>query len=470
MSRARPTEPGATFLRGLRRGLTLWYSAVLVATLLVAGLVLYLGLRDQLMRPVAEQLSASADFTAHRWQQSPAEACVPPAFGRSGYPHASPGTPPPPPRLPGRPPIYIACMDRQGSILGSMSFPGSETDPLPQAFLNPSLLGDALVNGRASDVVDGGEEAGPIYRVAITVPNPTSGGVLGVVQVGRSIAQQMSALRLLRDLLLALGVLAVLIATIGGVLLANRALAPAQLALARQQTFISDASHELRTPLTLIRANAEVLLRHRDRPDPGDAGLVLDIVAETEHMERLTTNLLTLARLDAGQFHLEREPIDLREVAESVAHRLAPLAREKDVVVREHYGTETRLLGDRQAVEQAALILLENAIKYTPPGGTVTLRTSASDGLVNLVVEDTGIGISAEHLSRLGDRFYRVDPARSRDAGGAGLGLAIAFGIAAAHGGTVQISSTPKQGTRATLRLPTWKASAAGGPWGARTA
>ncbi|MDI6771547.1 MAG: histidine kinase dimerization/phospho-acceptor domain-containing protein [bacterium] len=185
-------------------------------------------------------------------------------------------------------------------------------------------------------------------------------------------------------------------------LLANRALAPAQLALARQQSFISDASHELRTPLTLIRANAEVLLRHRDRPNPGDAGLVLDIVAETEHMDRLTTNLLTLARLDAGQFHLEREPIDLREVAESVARRLAPLARQKDVAVHEDYGTETRLLGDRQALEQAALILLENAIKFTPPGGTVTLRTSASDGLVNLVVEDTGVGISAEHLSRLG--------------------------------------------------------------------
>lgn len=466
----RVPEPGAAFLRGLRRGLTAWYSAVLVATLVVSGLVLYLGLRDQLMRPIAEQLSASADFTAHRWQQSPAEACAPPAFGRSGYPRASPGSPPPPPRLPGRPPIYIACMDRQGSILGSMSFPGSETDPLPQAFLSPSLLKDALVNGRASDVVDGGEEAGPIYRVAITVPNPKADGVLGVVQVGRSIAQQMSALRLLRDLLLALGVLAVVIATIGGLFLANRALAPAQLALARQQAFIADASHELRTPLTLIRANAEVLLRHRDRPDPGDAGLVEDIVAETEHMERLTTNLLTLARIDTGQLHLEREPIDLREVAESAARRLAPLAREKDVAVREDYGTGTRLLGDRQALEQAALILLENAIKYTPPGGTVTLRTSASDGLVNLVVEDTGIGIGAEHLSRLGDRFYRVDPARSRDAGGAGLGLAIAFGIAAAHGGTVRITSTPKQGTRATLRLPIWKDSAGGGPRGAQTA
>ncbi len=468
MSRVRETKPGAAFLRGLRRGLTVWYSAVLVATLVISGTVLYLGLRDQLMRPVAEQLGASADFAAHRWQQSPAEACTPPPFSRSGYLRAAPGTPPPPPRLPGRPPIYIACMDPQGRILGSMSFPGSETDPLPQAFLSPSLLADALAKGRVSDVVDGGEDAGPIYRVAIAVPNPNAGGMLGIVQVGRSIAQQTSALRLLRDLLLAIGALAVLIATVGGLLLAKRALAPAQLALARQQTFIADASHELRTPLTLIRANAEVLLRHRDRSDPGDAGLVEDIVAETEHMERLTDNLLTLARIDAGALRLERELIDLSIVAAGIARRLATLAREKGVAIREEYGAGARLLGDRQALEQAVLILLENAIKFTPPGGTVSLRTTAGDGRGNLIVEDTGIGIGAEHLPRLGDRFYRVDPARSRDEGGAGLGLAIAFGIAAAHGGTVQITSTPGQGTRATLRLATWKDSG-GGPRGAGT-
>lgn len=464
MSRMRETQPGAAFLRRLRRGLTVWYSAVLVAALIVTGTVLFLGLRDQLMRPVVEQLNASADFTAYRWQQSPTQACAPPPFGRIGTPRTAPGTPPPPPRLPGRPPIYIACISPQGRILGSVSIPGSETDPLPQAFLSPSLLTAALASGRTSDVVDSGEDAGPIYRVAVAVQHPTSGGVLGVVQVGRSIAQQASALRLLRDLLLIIGALAVVIATLGGLFLANRALVPAQLALARQQTFISDASHELRTPLTLIRANAEVLLRQQDRLEPDDAVLVRDIVAETEHMERLTNDLLTLARLDAGALHLEREPVDLAEVAAGVAHRIAPLAREKSIVVREdpvaERGAGTLILGDRQAMERAVLILLENAIKYTPPGGTVTVRTTAGDGTVSLVVEDTGIGIGAEHLPHLGDRFYRVDPARSRDEGGAGLGLAIAFGIAAAHGGTVQITSTPGKGTRATLRLATWKGSA----------
>jgi signal transduction histidine kinase len=119
----------------------------------------------------------------------------------------------------------------------------------------------------------------------------------------------------------------------------------------------------------------------------------------------------------------------------------------------EDYQAHPRLVGDREGLEQAALILVENAIKYTPSGGTITLHTTATDGHANLIVEDTGVGIPPEHLQHLGERFYRVDPARSRDAGGAGLGLAIAFRIAAAHGGKLQITSAPGRGTRATLTL-----------------
>jgi signal transduction histidine kinase len=258
-------------------------------------------------------------------------------------------------------------------------------------------------------------------------------------------------------LLLVIGAVAVLVATFGGLFLANRALVPARLALARQQAFIGDASHELRTPLTLIRANAEVLLRRRDRVEPEDAVLIEDIVTETEHMDRLTTNLLTLARLDAGRLKLDRRPLELAEVAQIVVRRLAALAQKKGLTVHEHYGTGARVLGDQQALEQAIVIIMENAVKYTQPGGKITIRTMTTGGQANLVIEDTGIGIPAEHVPRLGERFYRVDPTRSRDGGGAGLGLAIAFGIAAAHGGTVQISSGPGQGTRAVLRLAIYR-------------
>ena len=347
----------------------------------------------------------------------------------------------------------MACIDTRGQLVGAA--PGSTVPAasIPDAFLSTSLLADALRNGSASDIVDGGEDVGEIYRLAVAVPDPRTGRLQGIVQVGQPIAPQLDTLRLLRNLLLLIAVLALLGSVAVGLLFAERALEPARLAFARQQAFIADASHQLRTPLTLLRADAEVLLRHRDRLEPDDAELLEDIVAETAHMDRLATNLLTLARLDAGQLHLEHEVIDLSELAADVARRVSTLAGEKGLAVGEDYQARPRLLGDRQAVEQAALILVENAIKYTPPGGSVTLRTTATDGQASFIVEDTGIGIPPEHLRHLGERFYRVDPARSRAAGGAGLGLAIAHRIAAAHGGSLQFSSAPDHGTRATLTL-----------------
>src|SRR5262249_39804424 len=131
---------------------------------------------------------------------------------------------------------------------------------------------------------------------------------------------------------------------------------------------------------------------------------------------------------------------------------------EKGLTLAEEYGPNAVLMGDRLSLEQAALNLLENAVKYTPNGGSITLQTARTDGVAMLAVVDTGPGIPPEHAQRLGERFFRVDAAASREAGGAGLGLAIASGIAAAHGGEVRIESASPHGTRATLRL------AVGGP------
>ncbi len=437
----------------MRSRLTLWYGAVFVATLLIFGLVLHFTLQSLITRPAAGFLNATADLTTRRWQEAP-ETC----------PSAEDNRPPELPddqrRLPRPPrrPLYVACVDPQGRVLAATAVSFGSAGRPPEIFLRPALVQTALRSGRATDIVDGGDDAGPIYRVAVAVPDPTAGGLLGVVLVGGSVATEMNALHLLRQLLLAIGAAAVLVATFGGLFLAGRALAPARLALARQQTFIADASHELRTPLTLIRANAEVLLRHRDRVHPDDAALIEDIVTETGHMDRLTTNLLTLARLDAGRITLERRPVELAEIARGVVRRLTPVARQKGITMHEDYAPGTQVVGDQQALEQAALIILENAVKYTPSGGTVTIRTLATGNHVDLVVRDTGIGIPAEHLPRVGERFYRVDTARSPDGGGAGLGLSIAFGIASAHGGVVRITNTPDQGTQVTLRLAALRA------------
>ncbi len=451
--------PEATFLHGVRRSLTLWYTAVLVITLLVlGGMLYYAARRDLLIRPVFGMVRGQAEFIARDWQSYPTAPCQPPPL--FNLPVAREPAPAPRPRV--RVPTYIACLDVEGDLLAATILPSVDVGRPPDAFLTGTLVPDALLRGEAEDQVEV-EDLGPVYRFARIVPSLTGHAVLGVVMVGRPITEQVHALALLRNLLLFTVGLSVLISTMGGLFLTNRALQPARLAFARQQAFIADASHELRTPLTLIRANAEVLLRHRDRLPSQDAALVDDIVEETAHVDRLTSSLLTIARLDANRFHLEADVVDLSLVAANAVRRLRAAADEKGLAVTEELTSETIVLGDGEALEQVALILLDNAIKYTPSGGRVSIRTARRDGQTELTVEDTGIGIPAEHLPRLGERFYRVDKARSRDAGGAGLGLAIAFRIAEAHGGSVQVYSTAGRGTSAVLSLASGRTGRRGG-------
>jgi len=256
-------------------------------------------------------------------------------------------------------------------------------------------------------------------------------------------------------LLLSVGSITLLGAGLGGLFLANRALAPAHLAFVRQQRFIADASHELRTPLTLMRADAEVLLRGRKHLAQEDAALLEDIVAEANHMSILANSMLTLARLDAGTQHREHEVVNLDALARRGVQRVTAFAAQKEITVQHESGSANALtIGDSMLLEQAVLVLLDNAIKYSREGGQVTVRTAINKGWARLEVSDTGIGIPAEHLPYLSERFYRVDKARSREAGGAGLGLSIAHGIASMHNGMLTLSSVVDQGTTATLSLP----------------
>ena len=177
--------------------------------------------------------------------------------------------------------------------------------------------------------MDEGSPFGLVRRVAVAVSRSTGGTSLGVVQVGAQIGAETTALHTLLVLLLIAGILVLLAAALGGLFLSGRALKPVRLAFERQQTFIADASHELRTPLTLLRADAEVLLRGRDRLRPEDAELLEDIVAETAHMSSLATSMLALARLDAGRMHLEREVLDLARLAITMGRRVRALAQRR---------------------------------------------------------------------------------------------------------------------------------------------
>ena len=439
-------EPGAALFWGLRIRLTLWYCGVLGAALVLFGVALYFGTQYFLLSPIEADAAGHAQAHVQQWlTNSPYRGACPllESFGTAGQFG-------PPSGQPFTMSEIVVCYDQNGSL------PSYEnTSGLPSAFLNNNLVKSALQTGQpAADIVNGGGTLGSIYRYARVVPNPVGSGYVGVVLVGESVQAQENALSLLLKLLLGIGGLALLGAGVGGLFLANRALAPARLAFTRQQRFIADAAHELRTPLTLLRADAEVLLRGRNHLVAEDALLLEDIVAEVSYMSALATNMLTLARLDAGSMHLERDIISLDEVATEVIRRASALAREKDIEIKVESADSALIIGDRVLLEQAVLALLDNAIKYNRPGGHVIVRTYENDARAYLEVQDTGIGIAAEHLPHLGERFYRVDKARSREAGGTGLGLSIARGVAVAHGGTLTLASIPEQGTTVTLMLP----------------
>src|SRR5437588_11952169 len=185
-----------------------------------------------------------------------------------------------------------------------------------------------------------------------------------------------------------------------------------------------------------------------------DAPLLEDIVAEAKHMADLANNLLTLARLDSRSSHQEHEVVRVASLAEAGARRVQALAGQTKISIEVDIDERAVVIGDPALLEQAVLALLDNAIKYNRPGGRVMVRTAVKDEQALLEVSDSGIGIAAEHLPHLGERFYRVDKVRSREAGGTGLGLSIVQSIAVAHGGRLALSSVPEQGTTVTLTLP----------------
>jgi len=233
----------------------------------------------------------------------------------------------------------------------------------------------------------------------------------------------------------------------------NRLLDRVEAAHASQFRFVADASHELRTPLTILRGEIEVALR---RPrSPGEYADVLNSSREEiERLSRLTENLLTLARADAGQALVRREPVDLAEVARDACRKLAPLSGQRSVTLCCEAAQPVPVSGDSVALEQILLNLIENALRYTPAGesASVTITRNGAEAIAE--VADHGSGIAAEHLPHLFDRFYRVDKARSRDFGGAGLGLSIVKTLAEAHGGTVGVRSEVGRGSTFIVRLP----------------
>ncbi len=219
-----------------------------------------------------------------------------------------------------------------------------------------------------------------------------------------------------------------------------------------QQRLLADVSHELRTPLTAIQGNVD-LMRRMGGADPESLEIIQE---ETKRMTRLVGYLLLLARADAGGLPLEKKKVEFDNLLFEVYRQVRLLGKSIEVKVTEV--DQVCIMGDVDRLKQLLLNLISNAMKYTPAGGTVDISLSKKNGWAYLHVSDTGLGIPAEDLPYIFDRFYRVDKARTREQtgeGGAGLGLAIAKWIAQAHGGNIDVSSEVGEGTTFTIILPT---------------
>lgn len=200
------------------------------------------------------------------------------------------------------------------------------------------------------------------------------------------------------------------------------------------QRFTADAAHELRTPLAIIRNEVEVALR-QTRSGEEYSGVLENLLEDTNRLSQMAEQLLFLARQDTGLQRKMDETVELVDLLSGVVANMTPVARERQVSLVLEDNQPARLLGDSRQLRRVFYNLIDNAIKYTGAGGNIRVKSHVDDGTVTVVIADTGIGIPQEHVSRVFDRFYRVDPARSEEVNGAGLGLSICKSVVRSMGG-----------------------------------
>ncbi|MDO8614902.1 MAG: ATP-binding protein [Dehalococcoidia bacterium] len=418
-----------------RWGLTLWFAGALALILAVIGVTVYAVARNSLY----DQVDSGLESRAHRDLRPIGDQIVQriglgapigditigPAFTVGGY--------------------FYAMVADDGLIVASSPNVG------PEGLAQMSDLQGALSGGPR--FVDTHSSEGDDLRVYL-LPLAGPRGRLFVLEIGRSTEPERQALNRLVLVLAGGGAGGLLLALAGGFLVAGRALRPIQVSMERQRRFIADASHELRTPLALIRANAEIMGREQ-REAAGDGGPSADdIIQETDRLSNLVTQMLKLARADAGEAPVLTELVDVSETASEAVRQMRLLAAPRQINLQLHAGGPAPVHGDETLVRELLNILLDNSIKYSDEGASVTVDVERGGGRVFLRVRDTGRGIAAEALPHIFERFYRADKARSREMGGTGLGLAIAKWIVDAHRGTISIESAVGRGTVVTVELP----------------
>ena len=285
-------------------------------------------------------------------------------------------------------------------------------------------------------------------QTVFSPPLPTQ-----TVYVGKDVTAMYNGMEKATSALAILGAMALVCAAGVGYVLSGGAMKPVREAYEKQRQFAADASHELRTPLAVVLASADLLRSDPSITSPFLKQVVEDVRDEVKKMTKLVGDLLTVARTDGKANQLRLVRMDLVSAAQQTVRIMRPFAEKKDIVIDEEMPKHAELYADEQKIRQLILILVDNAVKYTPEHGRISLRVEEEKGSIQLSVSDTGIGIAPEHQERIFDRFYRVDKARSRRMGGNGLGLAIAREIVEAHGGHIDLVSELGKGTIFHVRL-----------------
>ena len=450
--------------RSVRVRLTLWYVGVMLLVLGVYAGAVYTVVRNNSSQRLDDHLRDDFDWASDMLAQRPDGTIAP-------YDETGEGDSP-----------WLQVYGLNGELLYKT----------PEARRNPVPSSGALAK-QADEHIVTVPNVSPPYRVMSG--GARIGGRPVVVQVARSEASIIQDQRQLLYILMLGLPAAVALAGIGGYGLARRALAPVdrmaerarsinaeqlnarlpidnpddelgrlatvfnetfarlESSFDRMRRFTADASHELRTPLTAIRSVGEVGLRGR-RDEAAYREIIGSMLEEVDRLALLVDRLLMLSRADTGEAKLSMDIVDVRLLAEEVAEQLGVLAEEKEQSIQVRFETAPSWIGDRVVLRQALLNLVDNAIKYTPAGGSIEIRVAqAADG-TTIEVSDTGPGIPAELQSRIFDRFYRVDRARSRENGGTGLGLAIAKWAVEVNGGHLTLESAGGAGSKFRITLP----------------
>ncbi len=456
----------------IRTRLTLGYVALLALILILFSSVLYLTLARSLDQRVDDNLAVNAEQASGainieqgqiNFQYNEGDPSDVAGVRDRGY--------------------LVRLLDAQGALLDA----NARFAALP---VSPNVVSAARNGQSVYETLTSNGIAYRIYSRPITENNQ----FYGVLQLAQSLDNVTSALQRLLLLLAIIVPLTLAFASFGGFWFAERALAPmdritraaqrisvqdlsqrlnlnlpddevgrlarafdamlARLdeAFQRERRFTADASHQLRTPLTVMRGNIDVALS-RPRSQKEYARVLSELGEEVDRLTQMANNLLVLARADASKLPLQFDSLSAMRLLQAVSDEMRPLADERGITIVDKVDAEFTLWADEDKMLNVLFNLVENALKFTPPGGTITLSATRENERAVITVADTGAGIAPEHLPHIFERFYCADEAPSAD-GGVGLGLAIAHALVTAQRGTIQVHSALGQGTTFIITLP----------------